>query len=160
MPCFLFTYHAHGSWMPDREQGYVKRGKGILPTDSHMNRLYTESMVETAVLFDSNLQIALIECLLESAPKQKFELYAVATDSTHVHALLSWRDQRRGTKLRGLVKGSLTRYLNKKFERRTWLAESGSCKQVKHRGHFDHLKQVYLPKHQGWKWDRERGFYR
>ncbi len=151
MPCFLFTYHAYGSWMPGRQQGYVKWGRGILPTDPPMNQLYTDSMVETLVLFDSNLQRALIASLLESAPKQEFELYAAATDASHIHALLGWRDGRRGTKLRGLVKGSLTRYLNKTVSRRTWLAEKGSCKQVKDRGHFNHLKEVYLPRHRGWK---------
>ncbi|QDT75400.1 hypothetical protein I41_46100 [Lacipirellula limnantheis] len=33
MPCCLFTYHAYGSWTPDRKQGYVKRHQGILQQD-------------------------------------------------------------------------------------------------------------------------------
>src|SRR4051794_35604479 len=29
MPCYLFTYHAYGSWMPDHKRGYVHRGQGV-----------------------------------------------------------------------------------------------------------------------------------
>jgi hypothetical protein len=43
MPCYLFTYHAYGSWMPDRPQGYVRRGKGILPTDTRMAERYRKN---------------------------------------------------------------------------------------------------------------------
>ena len=33
MPCYLFTYHGYGTWLPDRSRGYVRRKEGILPTD-------------------------------------------------------------------------------------------------------------------------------
>ena len=157
MPCFLFTYHAYGSWLPDRSQGFVARGRGILPQDARLGRLYREAMAETAVLFADAVQRALLECLVESASKQRFLMYVAATDRTHLHALVAWRDPRRGTQLRSLIKGSLSRELNRQFERRTWLAEKGSCQQVKNREHFDYLAQCYLPRHAGWQWSRERG---
>ncbi len=38
MPCYLFTFHAFGTWMPDREEGFVQRKKGILPPDEELAR--------------------------------------------------------------------------------------------------------------------------
>jgi hypothetical protein len=160
MPCYLFTYHAYASWMPDRSRGYVKRGQGILPQDKQMHRHYVDAMKQTAVEFDEKLQRWAIAALLESEAPQEFELYFIATDATHVHSLLGWRDERDPVKMRSLVKGSLTRRINQGFGRRDWLAEGGSRKQVKTRGHFEYLVTTYLPKHLGWKWSRERGLHR
>lgn len=36
MPVYLFTFHSHGSWLPDRTQGYTRRQQGILPADPYM----------------------------------------------------------------------------------------------------------------------------
>ena len=160
MPCFLFTYHAHGSWLPDRARGYVKRGQGILPLDNHMHRLYSESMTQPIVVFKSDIQLQLIETILESSSKQNFEIYFIATDSTHVHVLLGWRDNRRGTRLRGQLKWSLSHALNLKLQKRKWVAEKVSCKQVKDRQHFDYLRNSYLPKHTGWKWRPDLGLHK
>lgn len=159
MPCYLFTYHAYGSWLPGRTRGYVKRGQGILPPDKHMHRLYAEAMKETAVEFNEQPQRWSIAALLESEPLQRFELYYVSTDATHLHVLLGWRGNRDPITMRGLVKGSLTRRLNS-FERRTWFAQGGSRKQVRSSGHFNYLVTTYLPKHTGWKWSREKGLHR
>ncbi len=160
MPCFLFTYHGYGTWLPNRSRGYVKRGQGILPPDEHMHRLYTESMTETIVCFNGEIQLELIRAALEAAPHQRFEPYYIATDSSHLHVLLGWRHSKRSVLLRSQLKWSLTRALNLKYEHRKWLADKGNCKQVKDRQHFDYLRNVYLPKHNGWKWQPERGLFK
>lgn len=160
MPCCLFTYHAYGSWLPDRQQGYVKRGQGILPQDMLKHRLYAKAMTEEIVNFSSEHQRCVIESLIKSQTPQRFELHGIATAPTHLHALLAWRDERNVVAMRGLVKGSVSRALNSAFLRRTWLSEGGSRKQVRTREHFDYLLTVYLPKHSGWKWSVAKGFYR
>lgn len=160
MPCYLFTYHAYGSWMPDRSRGYIKRGRGILPPDSHMHRLYTMAMQESAVEFDESLQRQVIAALLESESPQRFDLHFVATDATHANVPVAWRDEREPLRMRGLVKGSLTRAINAVFGRRTWFAESASRKQVKDRRLYEYLVTTYLPRHGGWKWSRDRGYFR
>ena len=33
MPCYHFTFHGYGTWMPDEDDGYVRRGEGQLPQD-------------------------------------------------------------------------------------------------------------------------------
>ena len=160
MPCYLFTYHAYGSWLPDRKQGYVKRHQGILPQDMQKHGLYAKAMTEEIVNFSSEHQRCIIESLIKSQTPQRFELHYVATDPTHVHALLAWRDDRNVVAMPGLVKGSISRELNAAMKRRTWLSEGGSRKQVRNREHFDYLMTTYLPKHSGWKWSVAERFHR
>jgi len=160
MPCCLFTYHAYGSWLPNREQGYVKRHQGILPQDMQKHRLYAKAKIEEIVAFASEHQRCAIKSLIESQAPQRFELYFVATDATHLHALLAWRDDRNVVAMRGFVKGSISRAMNAAFNRRTWLSEGGSRRQIRNREHFDYLMAVYLPKHSGWKWNVVEGLHR
>jgi len=160
MPCCLFTYHAYGSWLPNRQQGYVKRRQGILPQDMQKHRLYANAMTEETATFYSEHQRCAIETLIKSQTPQRLELHSVATDPTHLHALLAWRDERNIVAMRGLVKGSISRGLNVGMQHRTWLSDGGSRKQVRNREHFDYLMTVYLPKHSGWKWSLAKGFHR
>ena len=60
MPCYLFTFHAFGTWMPDREEGFVRRERGILPPDEELARQYRDRAKENEVIFDSRLQALLI----------------------------------------------------------------------------------------------------
>jgi hypothetical protein len=160
MPCFLFTYHAHGTWLPNRSRGYVKRGKGILPTDEKMHRLYSMAMKEPEVRFDESLQKQLILEVLQASVHQDFQSYFISTDTTHIHVLLGWRHDKSGKLLKRQLRWSLSRLLNQSFGKQDWFSEGGSGKQVKDRPHFDYLRNVYLPKHNGCKWQPLRGLYR
>lgn len=160
MPCYLFTYHAFGTWMPDRKQGYVQRSRGILAPDQAKASKYRILMKQAEVNFGSKTQRAILDCLLDSQIKQEFELYFAATDTTHVHILVSWRDDRRWLRMRSTIKGSMSRHLNRMLSRQEWFVEGGSRKRVKDRDHFKYLMTRYLPKHDGWKWSAERGKHR
>jgi len=160
MPCYLFTYHAFGTWMPDRSRGYVKRNHGILAPDAAMATRYRSAMKETVVEFDDAIQVMILNSILESRDKQAFELYSMATDPSHVHILVGWRDARTWLRMRSGIKSSMSRRLNHDRGKRTWFAEGGSRKRVKDEAHFEHLVKKYLPSHRGWKWSAERGNYR
>ena len=69
MPCYLFTFHAYQSWMPDRPQGYVRRGQGPLPPDDERARQYEKNAAQAAVLFDQDIQTALIGAAREAAAR-------------------------------------------------------------------------------------------
>lgn len=158
MPVYLFTFHAYGTWMPDRSRGYVRRGQGILPPDKEMAALYRAQAKDTAASFDEPVQRALIDEALIAAEKQSFRVHCVATETTHVHVLVSWRSDKTWQRVRAGLRQSYSRRLNHEFGRREWLVEGASRKQVKDRSHFDHLVQTYLPKHSGWKWRETEGF--
>ncbi len=77
----------------------------------------------------------------------------------HIHVLASWSDERTFEQLRRGLRESITRRLNAHHLCR-WLVQRGSRKQLRDRPHFVYLMDVYLPKHNGWKWREGVGFYR
>ena len=161
MPCYLFTFHAFGTWMPDREEGFVRREKGILPPDEELAKQYRERAKEDEVFFDSWLQLLLIEEAQIAREKQRYRIHYLATEPTHLHILVSWPDERPWLKIRSGLKSSLTRRLNREVQHRDkWFVENASRKQVKDDGHFDHLVRSYLPSHGGWKWREGEAVFR
>jgi hypothetical protein len=152
MSCFLFTYHAHGSWMPDHRRGYVRRGTGILRPDIKMAVRYRSKLTQDAVSFDAIIQRHLIEETLVAAAYQEFRCHYLATESTHLHALVSWTIERKWQIVRSKLRESVTRRLNREVQPRDWFSKSPSRKQVRDRTHFDYLVEVYLPRHSGLKW--------
>jgi len=153
MPCYLFTYHAYRSWMPDRPRGFVRRGKGILPPDKKLAYQYEKNATETPVQFQQEQQHALIRRALTACSDHlSARCHGISTDSTHIHILMSWKSQRSWKSMRSSIKSALSRQLNTQFGRRTWFAESASRKQVRDREHFDYLMLKYLPNHRGQQW--------
>jgi REP element-mobilizing transposase RayT len=151
MPCYLFTYHTYRSWMPDRKDGFVRRRQGVLPPDGPLAHWYRKNSKEEPVTFDSRLQRVVIDEFQNACNHQKCRGHFMATDPTHLHVLVSWRDDRPWLKLRNGIKASLTRRLNRE-KRRQWFAENASRKRVRDQVHYDHLVGHYLPSHRGWKW--------
>lgn len=160
MPCYLFTYHAYGSWMPDHPRGYVRRGKGILPPDDDMAERYRLNLKQAVVRFDASVQRYLIEASLEACEHQQLCCHFIATETTHIHVLVSWKTDRTWQLMRKQIRGNITRRLNEACQRQEWFSKSPSRKRVKDETHFDYLVNQYLPKHQGLKWMEERGIYR
>jgi len=160
MSCYLFTYHAYRSWMPDRPQGYVRRHEGILSSDREMARLYARKDKHDMVRILSDVQLEAIATLQEAVCHIGCRLLFVATDSTHVHSVVSWVGERTWLQNRTSLKRSLTITLKQKFGKRPWLSEGASRKQVRDQAHFDYLVTQYLPKHSGWKWDERRGLFK
>jgi hypothetical protein len=159
MPCYLFTYHAYGSWLPDHPRGYVQRGKGILPPDAEMAARYRGNLLQDAVRFDAQIQKLLIEGTLEACRHQELTCHFIATEVTHAHVLVSWKTERSWMLVRRQIRGNITRSLNKEFCRQEWFSKSPSRKRVKDQEHFDHLISSYLPKHSGLKWSQKEGIH-
>ncbi len=160
MPCYLFTYHAYRSWLPNRRQGYVRRKEGILPTDFRMANQYASNAVEELVEFHAEHQRIAIATVQEAVTHIACRLHFASTDATHIHALVSWVGPRTWEQNRNSIKRSLTIQLKRQCERRTWLSEGASRKRVRDRAHFEYLMNKYLPKHDGWKWSERRGLLR
>jgi hypothetical protein len=160
MPCYLFTFHAHGSWLPDHPRGYVRRGRGIQPQNHRMAALYGENLKSRVAVFDDAIQRVLIAAAQEACQRQTCRCHFIATDPTHMHVLASWSSERTWELVRMQIGSKASRSLNATFSRRTWFAKSPSRKRLKDRGHFDYLMTTYLPRHAGWKWNEKRGEFR
>ena len=152
MPCYLFTFHAYRSWMPDRRQGYVKPKRGILPPDSNMADRYRRAAKYDPVIFDPDQQCLIIETILEACAVLQCQACFVSAEPTHVHVLVSWRPDRPWLRIRSSLKSALTRTLNGRYSRRPWFSENASRKRVRDRRHFNYLVNDYLPAHRGLKW--------
>ena len=160
MPVYLFTYHAYGTWLPDKPKGYVRRREGVLPSDADQADKYRAQMKYETVSFDEKIQRLLIEAALSTASFLDIEIRLVATETTHLHVLLQWRHTRPWEKLRSSIKIKLSKRLKEELGERPWLSEGASRKQVKRDEHLQHLENQYLPDHRGWKWCRRRGWFR
>lgn len=152
MPVYLFTFHAYASWMPDRKQGFVQHGKGILPSDPQMAQSYRDRQSQNKVTFNEFIQLNIIDAIQENHKHSHYRLHAIATDPSHVHILISWHDQRPTAKLRTAVKQAVTRHLNLSIQKQQWFSRKGSQKRIRDKQHFDYLMKVYLRRHKGLSW--------
>lgn len=159
MPCYLFTWHAYGTWMPDRPQGYVLKGRGIQTPDAAKAQQYRARQKEETANFTDVIQRLVIDESIIAASMRKFRLHGLATELTHFHSLVSWTDDRAFDVLRRGLRESISRRLNGSSKRR-WLEQGGSRKRVENRAHFNYLMDRYLPKHGGWKWRESVGYYK
>ncbi len=157
MPCYLFTYHGHGTWMPDHPRGYVRRKVGILAPDPRMADCYRQNQRVPTADFDISVQRILIDETVRAFHFQGLRGHFIATDHTHLHVLVSWKTPKTWKAVRQSIGTSLTRRLNKEFERRSWFAKQPSRKRVREQQHFEHLVRVYLPRHRGLKWHEAVG---
>jgi REP element-mobilizing transposase RayT len=159
MPCYLFAWHAYATWLPDRPQGLVLKGRGVQPPDVARAKAYRARQKEAMASFDESMQRLIIAECIVAAEKRRFRVHGVATEPTHVHVLISWADNRTFEVLRRGLRESISRRLNSR-RRRPWLEQGGSRKRVTNRPHFQYLMDRYLPKHGGWKWREGIGCYR
>lgn len=159
MPCFLFTWHTYGSWLPDRDKGYVHWQRGLSKSSTQLAVAYREQQTHETAFFSVQHQTTVIEEVLSAASFQHFQVHFIACEATHVHVLASWASEKSATVLRRSLRHSLTQRLNQLLHR-PWFSRGGDLKRVRNRAHFEHLYNRYLPSHSGMKWSAERGIYK
>jgi hypothetical protein len=146
--------------MPNRKQGFVRRGEGVLETNRALSNIYERQANDDQIGFNEPLQKSLIDEVKVACEKQNYYLHFVSTDLTHVHVLVSWKTEQTWLKVRNGIKMSLALRLNRELNRTHCLSEGASRKRVKDQSHFDRLVRQYLPKHDGWKWQPDRGLFK
>lgn len=75
MPCYLFTFHAYCSWMPDHRRGFTRRKEGIVPQNEKLAKAYKKAAKEEKVAFSESMQRALIDEVQVNAQKQEVRSY-------------------------------------------------------------------------------------
>jgi len=148
MAVYLFTLHAYRSWMPDHRRGYVRRGQGILKSDTQQKRAYEARAVHDRMIFDNDLCRQIAQAVPELCRKRRWRLHGMAVVWTHLHVVVSWRPFVEARRARALLKHAITiRLRDHRGGQRKWLAGGGSVKRVRDRRHLDYLLQSYLPAH-------------
>jgi hypothetical protein len=154
---YLLTFHAYRSWRPDNPRGYVKRGQGVQKPDAEVAKRYDQRAKHSPVRFGEAEQGAIIDAAIVFAGEQDYRLHYIYAGTTHVHALLSWRQFTEWNDVRVALKRRLGKALSETMDRPgPWFSRGGqdSRRRIEDRAHFDHLMQRYLPKreHRGWHW--------
>ena len=85
MAVYMFTYHAYRSWMPDRSQGYVRKGK-VLPTDEEEARRYGRRACNPQITFDRTMQQTLVSNARVVCDESHWRLHQVRAIPTHLRA--------------------------------------------------------------------------
>ncbi|MFN3168233.1 MAG: hypothetical protein ACE37H_14320 [Phycisphaeraceae bacterium] len=147
MPVHHFIFHAYGSWLPDRPEGYFKHGSLWQPPNEQAEQQYRKNMQEEPIAFNKAQQQLLIEELIRAQPYQRINLYSAATDSTHVHAVVAWTDDRDPVRIRSGLKSSLTRMMNTRYGKRQWFVAKAGQTPIRGENHLTQLVHDYLPKH-------------
>lgn len=160
MPVYLFTYHAYRSWMPDRPEGFVQEGDGIQAPSPRLAESYAEAAGHPPFQFSPGIQRFLVASATEVCQRRNWRLHAGATELTHLHMLVSWRDHAPWQDVRGKIKNILSLELSKRqrVKGRPWFSKGASRKNVRNREHFDYLMKQYLPSHSGVAWFEDRGW--
>lgn len=162
VPVYLFTYHAYRSWMPDHPRGFAKEGEGYQQPNPELARAYEDAAKFPAVEFDAPTERFLIETACEVCERRGWRFHGAATEPSHLHALVSWRDPSlQWSFVRGKIKNILSLELSKRSATvgRRWFVEGASRKRVRDWDHFDYLMVTYLPKrHGGWRWTERAGW--
>lgn len=158
MPCYLFTYHAYASWLPDHVRGYVKRRQGVQPQDIQLGQTFRQTAVHEQAEFDLTIQRMMLASVLETSTHIQCRVHGLATDPTHIHLLTSWVDPSAAWQAkRNSFKRSITMKLRSDLEPRRWFSRGASRKRVLDLKHFEYLMTTYLPQHRGLKWIEGRG---
>ena len=147
MPVYHFTFHAFGSWLPDRPEGYIIRNKGWQPPSEASTVQYRSNMNQDVVAFTDDQQQLLLQTLIDCQTHQCIKLYAIATEPTHIHAVTAWTDDREPEPVRAQMKYSMTRALVQAFGKRKWFVQNAGQTQVRDDEHLYELVHHYLPKH-------------
>jgi REP element-mobilizing transposase RayT len=153
MPVYLFTFHAYRSWNADDRRGYVRKNADWREADPEMARHYNKAAKAPPARFDTKIQQALLDFFFDACKRRDWWLYGFAGETTHVHLLVGWSDERIGFDyVRNRLRNLASRWLNQNYGKGRWFSRGSSRKRVKYRKHFDHLLGRYLPKHQGVVW--------
>lgn len=161
MPVATLSLHAYGTWLPDRPQGFYHHSRGLAPSNPDLARAYRRQQREREAVLSDEVQQSLISLLIEAAEHKLLTPYGLATDRSHFHALFGWRDERPLPAVAASLRRGLTIGLKQRFPGRDrWFTHKGARTFVRDGRHFAYLRDVYLPDHPGWKWDRSRGVYR
>lgn len=155
VPVYLFTYHAYRTWNPDHPRGFVQdQERGYQPPNKALAAEYDRAATAPPALFDGLAQDFLVRMAYDFCVRRGYRLHAIATDPTHVHVVVSWRDGMTWTSIRQSLKNLLSLGLNRMHPGRSekWFSRGASRKRVRDAAHLRHLLETYLPRHRGLRW--------
>ena len=154
MPVYLFTYHAYRTWNADNPRGFVPWHEGLQSPNPELSRSYDRQAKQPPVTFDVAKQKALLWIVHDCCGRRDWRLHYAATETTHIHVLVSWKEETAWKDVSTRIKNLASRAIGQvaKEQGRRWFVRRSSRKRVKEEQHLDYLMTAYLPKHRGRSW--------
>ncbi len=148
MPVYHITLHAYRTWSPAKPQGYLRHHE-LLPQDYEMAGKYDEAAAQSPVQFDPQQQQLLIDAVRDIAPRRDWRVHIVGVTATHLHVLISWRDEDITwrdvrDKIKSLAGLALSRAAGMRGKR--WWARKGSRNRVRDREQLANII-AYIRRH-------------
>jgi len=158
MPVYHFTFHAYRSWNCDHERGWVQHDSPGIQRPNQRLAAYRDSRANfSPVTFNDQLQQVLIDGASDICSHRDWKLYVAATDTTHVHLVVSWREALAVDDVRSKLKQLLGLFLARECRTngRPYFSHDDVPRRVRDRAHLYHLMYEYLPDHAGQFWRLE-----
>jgi hypothetical protein len=111
----------------------VEKGAGIQPTNVKLARVYRTTAKHPPFLFEALTQYHLILKAQAVCLDDGHRLYGAASESTHLHMVVSWRDELLAySKVRGRMKNLTSLDLSRRagLTGRPWFSDGASRKRV------------------------------
>src|SRR5262249_30683238 len=137
MAVYLFTYHAHGSWLPDRKHGFVVKGKGVQPPNRNLARIYRARTKQKPGACELSIHTELVRAARNICTDKGWRLHQVQVNSSHIHLLVSWREFIDWKRVSNSLKRGLGIEVSKALNRKgPWFSRGSSRKRVREKRHF------------------------
>ncbi len=127
MPVFHFTLHAYRSWHEDDPRGYVQRGEeGVQPPNPKLAAHRDQLAKQSEVRFTKEQMLLLLDGVRTTCERKGWLAYAAAATCTHVHAVISWTEERTADQVQAGLKSGLGFCLSLDRGRRATVGSAGA----------------------------------
>ncbi len=139
-PAYHITFGVYlgrppGSDKPHVDKDHNQYGKPLAPTNPDREKWARENAREEPVKLTLEQRKCVEAAIIDVAARYGWIIYAICANFDHVHVVIG--APRPGDQLREALKAVASKWLNKKFGKRTWWAAGGSDKHLWERSYFE-----------------------
>jgi len=146
MPVYHVIVHGFFTWNADNPQGYYRRKRGRYAAEEKLALHWTRTARFPAARWHREDQEILLRSVLESAERREWDVYAVATQTTHLHIVVAWQTRHSPQEVQQKLKQIMSLQMGRTYGYgRRWLARNGQPQRVRNRAHLRRLLYDYLP---------------
>ena len=146
VPVYHVIVHGFFTWNADNPNGYYRTKRGRYAAAPQLAVHWSRRARFPAVCWTRDDQDMLSRTVLEISARREWIVYAIATQSTHLHIVIAWHTSHSPKEVQQTLKQIMSLELGRKYGRgRRWFSRNGVPQRVKNKTHLRHLLYDYLP---------------
>ena len=146
VPVYHVIVHGFFTWNADNPDGYYRRKRGRYAAAPKLAAYWNRSARFSAVCWSRDDQGMLCRTILETSARREWIVYAIATQTTHLHVVVAWQTAHSPKRVQQVLKQIMSLALGSKYGRgRRWFSRNGVPQRVRNKAHLRHLLYDYLP---------------